>query len=60
MSGGATSCLLKDGMTRAPVVRLPSAVMAAEVKAFIEDSDGFELIKMEFDSTSRFVSLYVM
>lgn len=53
MSGGVTSCLLRDGMTRAPVVRLPSTLMAADVKAFIEDSDGFQLLKAEFDSTSR-------
>ena len=55
MSGGVTSCLLKDGMSRAPVVRLPTAVKAAEVKAFIEDRDMFDVLKSEFDSTSRYV-----
>ncbi|XP_067928194.1 3-hydroxy-3-methylglutaryl-coenzyme A reductase-like [Watersipora subatra] len=54
MSGGVSSCLLKDGMSRAPVVRLSSAIKSVEVKEFIEDSDGFELLKAEFDSTSRF------
>ncbi|MEQ2178364.1 hypothetical protein GOODEAATRI_013264, partial [Goodea atripinnis] len=30
LSGGASSCILADGMTRGPVVRLPSACKAAE------------------------------
>ena len=42
-------------MSRAPVVRLPSAFRASEVKKFIEDDDGFQLLKDEFDSTSRSV-----
>ena len=41
-------------MSRAPVVRLPSAFRASEVKKFIEDDDGFQLLKDEFDSTSRY------
>lgn len=62
MAGGVTSCVLRDGMTRAPVVRLPSAVKAAEVKSFLEDVDGFQLLKAEFDSTSRsaFSSFYYL
>lgn len=54
MAGGVSSCLLKDGMTRAPVVRMPSAIEASQVKAFIEEDDGFQLLKSEFDSTSRY------
>lgn len=53
-AGGATSALLHDGMTRAPVVRMPTALQAAEVKAFLEDEHGFQLLKDAFDSTSRF------
>lgn len=40
-------------MTRGPVVRLPSACRAAEVKMWLETSDGFGLVKEAFDETSR-------
>ena len=40
-------------MTRGPVVRLPSACRAAEVKAWLETPDGFSTIKQAFDHTSR-------
>lgn len=42
-------------MTRGPVVRLPSACRAAEVKVWLETPDGFGLIKEAFDQTSRSV-----
>ncbi|XP_070541692.1 3-hydroxy-3-methylglutaryl-coenzyme A reductase-like isoform X2 [Ptychodera flava] len=57
MSGGARSSLLADGMTRAPVVRLPSAQMASDVKKWMEDKDNFDLIAETFSSTSRFARL---
>ncbi|XP_077865070.1 3-hydroxy-3-methylglutaryl-coenzyme A reductase-like, partial [Saccoglossus kowalevskii] len=57
MSGGLRSSLLADGMTRAPVVRLPSAQLASEVKKWLEDHDNFELVGESFNSTSRFARL---
>ncbi|XP_068609490.1 3-hydroxy-3-methylglutaryl-coenzyme A reductase-like [Brachionichthys hirsutus] len=57
LSGGCRSRILADGMTRGPVVRLPSACRAAEVKAWLETSDGFGTIKECFDETSRFARL---
>ncbi|XP_029915935.1 3-hydroxy-3-methylglutaryl-CoA reductase a [Myripristis murdjan] len=57
LSGGASSRILADGMTRGPVVRLPSACQAAEVKAWLESTDGFQAIKEVFDNTSRFARL---
>ncbi|RRT36931.1 hypothetical protein BHE74_00030023, partial [Ensete ventricosum] len=54
-SGGATSVVLRDGMTRAPVVRLPTARRAAELKAFLEDPNNFETIALVFNS--RFAKL---
>ncbi|XP_051924176.1 3-hydroxy-3-methylglutaryl-CoA reductase a isoform X1 [Hippocampus zosterae] len=57
LGGGARSCILADSMTRGPVVRLPSACQAAEVKAWLESNDGFQAIKEAFDSTSRFARL---
>lgn len=55
MSGGCRSRILADSMTRGPVVRLPSACRAAEVKGWLETSDGFRVIKEAFDHTSRSV-----
>ncbi|XP_064619834.1 3-hydroxy-3-methylglutaryl-coenzyme A reductase-like isoform X2 [Lineus longissimus] len=57
VSGGVKSSVIGDGMSRAPVVRLPSAKMASEVKIWIDDHDNFALIKESFDSTSRFARL---
>lgn len=53
LSSGCRSSTLADGMTRGPVVRLPSACRAAEVKAWLETSGGFTTIKEAFDRTSR-------
>ncbi|XP_055080435.1 3-hydroxy-3-methylglutaryl-coenzyme A reductase-like [Periophthalmus magnuspinnatus] len=57
LSGGARSCILGDSMTRGPLVRLPSACQAAEVKAWLESTDGFQVVKEAFDSSSRFARL---
>uniref|UniRef100_A0AAQ5Y3D6 3-hydroxy-3-methylglutaryl coenzyme A reductase n=1 Tax=Amphiprion ocellaris TaxID=80972 RepID=A0AAQ5Y3D6_AMPOC len=57
LGGGASSRILADSMTRGPVVRLPSACQAAEVKNWLESTDGFQIIKEAFDSTSRFARL---
>lgn len=55
LSGGCRSRILADSMTRGPVVRLPSACRAAEVKVWLETPDGFRIIKEAFDQTSRSV-----
>ncbi|OWM85987.1 3-hydroxy-3-methylglutaryl-coenzyme A reductase 1-like [Punica granatum] len=54
VSGGATSVLLRDGMTRAPVVRFGSAKRAAELKFFLEDPVNFETLAVVFNRSSRF------
>lgn len=48
-SGGATSVVLRDGMTRAPVVRFGSAKRAAELKLFLEDPSNFDTISVVFN-----------
>lgn len=53
LSGGCRSRILADNMTRGPVVRLPSACRAAEVKVWLETPEGFGVIKEAFDQTSR-------
>ncbi|XP_072518188.1 3-hydroxy-3-methylglutaryl-CoA reductase b [Salminus brasiliensis] len=57
LSGGASACVLADGMTRGPVVQLKSACRAAEVKSWLESSEGFSSVKQAFDRTSRFARL---
>jgi hydroxymethylglutaryl-CoA reductase (NADPH) len=48
-SGGASSVVLKDGMTRAPAVRFPSARRAAELKGFLEDPANFDTLATVFN-----------
>ncbi|XP_031267407.1 3-hydroxy-3-methylglutaryl-coenzyme A reductase 1-like [Pistacia vera] len=54
LSGGASSVLLKDGMTRAPVVRFGSAKRAAELKFFLENPANFKNLSALFNKSSRF------
>lgn len=49
LSGGASSVLLRDAMTRAPVVRFGSAKRAAELKFFLEDPDNFDSLAEVFN-----------
>lgn len=60
LSGGCRSRILADSMTRGPVVRLPTACRAAEVKVWLETSVGFGLIKEAFDRTSRSVETFLL
>ncbi|TVU28252.1 hypothetical protein EJB05_19762, partial [Eragrostis curvula] len=53
-SGGAVSVLLRDAMSRAPAVKLPSAKRAAELKAFVEAPANFETLAAVFNRSSRF------
>uniref|UniRef100_M8CPS8 3-hydroxy-3-methylglutaryl coenzyme A reductase n=1 Tax=Aegilops tauschii TaxID=37682 RepID=M8CPS8_AEGTA len=53
-SGGATSAVLRDAMTRAPVARFPTARRAAELKAFLEDPANFDTLSVVFNRSSRF------
>lgn len=48
-SGGATSIVLKDGMTRAPVVRFGSAKRASELKFFLEDPENYDTLAVIFN-----------
>ncbi|GAB4852993.1 3-hydroxy-3-methylglutaryl-coenzyme A reductase [Ancistrocladus abbreviatus] len=57
MSGGAASVLIRDGMTRAPVVRFGSAKRAAELKFFLENPVNFDTLAVVFDRSSRFARL---
>jgi hydroxymethylglutaryl-CoA reductase (NADPH) len=52
--GGATSVLLRDAMTRAPVVRFGTAKRAAQLKLYLEDPANFEAVSTAFNKSSRF------
>jgi len=54
VSGGASSVLLRDGMTRAPVVRFSSAKRAAELKFFLEDPLNFDTLAVTFNKYGFF------
>ncbi|CAE7579795.1 hmgB [Symbiodinium sp. KB8] len=54
MAGGARTVLTGDGMTRAPLLRMPSLEAAAELKAWVENPENFKLVAEAFSSTSRF------
>ncbi|KAL0324803.1 UNVERIFIED_CONTAM: 3-hydroxy-3-methylglutaryl-coenzyme A reductase 3 [Sesamum radiatum] len=56
-SGGATCVLIRDAMTRAPVVRFSSAKRATELKFFLEDPLNFDTLSLVFNKSSRFARL---
>nr|AIX10146.1 hydroxymethylglutaryl-CoA reductase [Dioscorea composita] len=57
VSGGAESVVLRDGMTRAPVVRFGSAKRAAQLKVFLEDPSNSDTLAVVFNRSSRFARL---
>lgn len=52
-SGGTTSVVVEDGMTRAPVFQCESVLQAAEVKHFVESEEGFAVVRAAFNQTTR-------
>ncbi|XP_057491840.1 3-hydroxy-3-methylglutaryl coenzyme A reductase 2-B-like [Actinidia eriantha] len=54
LCGGATSVVLRDGMTRAPVVRFGTAKRASELKFYLEDPENFDTLAVVFNKSSRF------
>uniref|UniRef100_A0A2I9LPJ5 3-hydroxy-3-methylglutaryl coenzyme A reductase n=1 Tax=Centruroides hentzi TaxID=88313 RepID=A0A2I9LPJ5_9SCOR len=57
LSGGVRSNVTGDGMTRGPVVRLPSVQQAVTVMNWLNEEENFKYLKSVFDSTSRFAKL---
>ena len=56
-AGGAATAVYGDGMTRAPVVRLPSACDAVALCDWVHKPTNFATIKAAFESTTRFGKL---
>ncbi|GAU28087.1 hypothetical protein TSUD_223280 [Trifolium subterraneum] len=57
VSGGASAVVLRDGMTRAPVVRFSSAKRASQLKFYLEDPQNFDSLSHTFNKSSRFARL---
>lgn len=54
---GVRSVVEDVGMTRAPCVKFPDVISAAQAKRWMETTENFTTIKQAFDSTSRFARL---
>jgi hydroxymethylglutaryl-CoA reductase (NADPH) len=56
-SGGSITVVTDNGMTRAPLIRLPSVTQAAKLKRWLEDDNNYYLVEAAFNGTSRFARL---
>jgi len=54
---GAISTITRDGITRAPCLRMKSAKEAAHLKIWCEQKDNFALMKEAFESTTNYGKL---
>lgn len=53
-AGGCNSILLKDAITRAPCLRLPSAMRAAAVKRWVQVPENYKRVEEAFNSTTSY------
>lgn len=53
-SGGACSVVLRDAITRAPCLKMPSAMRAAAVKRWVEEPHNYALVEAAFNSTTNY------
>jgi len=56
-SGGAITVVTDNGMTRAPLIRLPSVARAAELNEWLKDDNNYYQVATAFNGTSRFARL---
>ncbi len=54
LGGGASSFILRDGITRAPCLRLPDSRTAVALKRFAEAPENAQLMRSTFESTTKF------
>ncbi|GAA5945411.1 uncharacterized protein JCM15063_003012 [Sporobolomyces koalae] len=57
VSGGVTTVITQDAMTRGPALGFPSVVQCAAAKRWIDSVEGSDILKAAFNSTSRFARL---
>lgn len=55
--GGAKARIVRDGITRAPCLRMGSAMEAADLKIWCEEPSNFLILKQAFESTTSFGKL---
>lgn len=55
--GGAKARIVRDGITRAPCLRMNSAMEAADLKIWCEQPSNFAILKQAFESTTSFGKL---
>jgi len=53
-SGGASAAVLKQGMTRAPVLRFPSAMRAAAFAIWLHEPANLGVAQAQFGTTTRY------
>jgi len=58
VSGGCCSVVLKDAITRAPCIRMPSAMRAAAVKRWVSIPENYLILEEAFNSTTSFGRLH--
>lgn len=57
VSGGCCSVVMKDAITRAPCVRMPSAMRAAAVKRWVGVQENYVQLEQAFNSTTNYGKL---
>jgi len=57
MSGGCCSVVMKDAITRAPCLRMPSAMRAAAVKRWVSLPENYLQLEEAFNSTTNYGKL---
>jgi len=53
-AGGVSAIVLKDAITRAPCVRMPSAMRAAALKLWVSQPENYLELEQAFNSTTNF------
>ncbi|GAA5824725.1 hypothetical protein JCM11251_005316 [Rhodosporidiobolus azoricus] len=54
VSGGVTTVITQDAMTRGPALQFPSVTMCAAAKRWVDSEEGSSVLKAAFNSTTRF------
>lgn len=57
VSGGVTTVVTQDAMTRGPAIDFPSIIQCAAAKRWIDSEEGANIMKAAFNTTSRFARL---
>lgn len=56
-SGGITTTIIKEGMARAPLVRVKSAREAVKLVRWVQSEDAFNFFREEFSKSAKYAKL---